>query len=143
MHKRLKKNLPLACACAILAATLAGCGNLSRIDGQGRSDAPAWPDPSLAMQPAGSYPDLYHLSMVKEGMNKDQLYELIGRPHFQEGFYVREWDYLFHIPTADGDELCQYKILFDRNRTARTLLWRTPACEAAAKAAMQSVKKPT
>ncbi|ARP86693.1 outer membrane protein assembly factor BamE [Bordetella genomosp. 9] len=142
MQKRFKQ-LPLACAGIVLGLTLAGCGNLSKIDSQGRSASPVWPDLSMAMQPKGSYPDLYHLSMVKAGMNKDQLYELIGRPHFQEGFYVREWDYLFHIPTAEGETLCQYKILFDRHRTARTLLWRTPACEEAAKLAMRNVKKPS
>lgn len=138
-----RKPWALAGAGALLALTLAGCGNLSKIDRDGHSAAPVWPDRSMAMQPQGSYPDLYHLSMVKTGMNKDQLYELLGRPHFQEGFYVREWDYLFHIPVAGGEELCQYKILFDRQRTARTLLWQTPACETAAKQAMEGVKKPT
>ena len=36
-------------------------------------------------------------SYDRSGMNKDQLYNLIGRPHFSEGLYgVEEWDYAFN-----------------------------------------------
>lgn len=36
--------------------------------------------------------------MVERGMNKDQLYNLLGRPHFSEGLYgVREWTMLLII----------------------------------------------
>lgn len=125
----------------VLSLALTGCANLSAIDSQGHSESPVWPEPSAAMQEQGSYPNLDNLAMVRAGMNKDQLYGLIGRPHFKEGFYVREWDYIFHIPGADGDTLCQYKIMFDSDRTARSLLWRTAACEEAANQAMPSRKK--
>lgn len=140
MQQRLKP-LALACAGAMLSVVLGACANLSKIDDEGRTASPVWPDAWTATQPKGSYPDLYHLSMVKAGMTKDQLYELLGRPHYQEGFRVREWDYLFHIPTAGGEELCQYKVLFDRHRLARSFYWRTPSCEAAANKAMAAARK--
>jgi outer membrane protein assembly factor BamE (lipoprotein component of BamABCDE complex) len=136
MQQRLKSHV-LACAGLMLSLALAGCGNLSKVDDHGQSASPVWPDIALATRPQGSYPDLNQLAMVKAGMNKDQLYDLLGRPHFQEGFFmVREWDYLFHVQTPAGDELCQYKVLFDRDRTARSFYWRTPSCEADVKKAM-------
>src|SRR5690606_5044560 len=44
----------------------------------------------------GSYPNIDNLRQVGDGITRDQLYDLLGRPHFAEGFRVREWDYLFH-----------------------------------------------
>lgn len=39
----------------------------------------------------------------KGGMNKDQIYQLAGRPHFAEGMSgVREWDYLFNFTGPEG-----------------------------------------
>lgn len=44
----------------------------------------------------GSWPNWDNVRMVERGMNKDQIYYLLGRPHFSEGLYgVREWDYAF------------------------------------------------
>jgi outer membrane protein assembly factor BamE (lipoprotein component of BamABCDE complex) len=139
------KPCAAAYAALMLSLALAGCGNLSKVDDHGQAALPVWPDIALATRPKGSYPDPSHLAMVKAGMNKDQLYDLLGRPHFQEGFFmVREWDYLLHVQTATGDELCQYKVLFDRDRTARSFYWRTTSCEAAVKEAMPAdVKKDT
>ena len=48
-------------------------------------------------------------------MNKDQLYYLIGRPHFEEGLYgVREWDYAFNYRENGVHKICQFKIGFDK-----------------------------
>ena len=51
-------------------------------------------------------------------MNKDQIYQLIGRPHFREGLYgVREWDYLFNY-REDGElKTCQYKTVRIKTKT--------------------------
>ena len=57
-------------------------------------------------------------------MNKDQIYELIGRPHFQEGLYgVREWDYLFNYRENGEHKTCQFKILFDKDKNAQLFYW--------------------
>ena len=71
------------------------------------------------------------LSMVlgRIGMNKDQIYELIGRPHFQEGLYgVREWDYLFNYRENGEHKTCQYKILFDKDKNAQSFFWLPEGC---------------
>src|SRR5699024_3695273 len=76
----------------------------------------------------GTFPNLSSLKEVKAGMTKDQLYYLLGRPHFGEGIVaVREWDYLFHFHTpgqgTDGVTTCQYKVLFDKDNITRDFHW--------------------
>lgn len=66
-------------------------------------------------------------------MTKDQLYGLLGRPHFNEGFIqVREWNYLMQISadgTAQGDVVtCQLKILFDEGMRAASYHWKPTNC---------------
>lgn len=125
-----------ACVGVLLALTLTGCGSLSRIDDRGTTASPVWPELKDATTPDGIHPDPARLAMVKAGMTKDHLYHLLGRPHFLEGFFfVREWDYLFHLQTPSGDMTCQYKVLFDKDMLARQFYWRESACEAAANAA--------
>lgn len=140
MWKSMKRHA-LPCAALLAALLAAGCGNLSKVDGNGTTASPVWPDldPKNVTLPNGTYPDPRQLAMVKAGMTKDQLYHLLGRPHFLEGFlFVREWDYLFHLPSASGDLACQYKVLFDRDERARQFYWKDEACEAAAKAAVEA-----
>ncbi|XOT98610.1 outer membrane protein assembly factor BamE, partial [Alcaligenes pakistanensis] len=71
----------------------------------------------------GSYPNIDNLRQVREGVTRDQLYDLLGRPHFAEGFKVREWDYLFHFNTAQGIKTCQFKVLFDQDMLGRSFYW--------------------
>ncbi len=115
----------------VLAASmmLAACGNLSKVDDKGTTQEPVWPDPQNVTFKNGSYPNVDNLRMVGQGMSKDQLYNLLGRPHFNEGLVgVREWDYWFHFRTPQGDVSCQYKILFDSDKRAQSFLWKEPAC---------------
>ena len=131
------KHHAAPCAALLLALALSGCGNLSKIDDRGASAAPVWPemtDTTMTLR-EGIYPDPAKLALVKPGMTKDQLYHLLGRPHFLEGFFfVREWDYLFRLQTPAGDKACQYKILFDKDVLAQQFLWREKDCEEAARA---------
>ena len=117
----------LSTACAVVL-TLAGCGTLSDVDRDGRTDTPIFPDLNDATFKTGSYPNLADLRQVREGMTRDQLYALLGRPHFAEGFKVREWDYLFHFDRAGVTQTCQYKVLFDADRIARSVYWSPDAC---------------
>ncbi|OFS83163.1 Outer membrane protein A [Oligella urethralis] len=119
-------------AAAILAAlSLAACGNLSKVDEHGMTDDPVWPEVDRVTfnNKMGTFPDLSALKEVKAGMTKDQLYYLLGRPHFGEGFAgVREWDYLFHFHTpgqgTNDVTTCQFKALYDRDYFTRSFFWR-------------------
>ncbi|MGL4767356.1 MAG: OmpA family protein [Formosimonas sp.] len=62
--------------------------------------------------------DLDDLNTVDSGMNKEQVWRLIGRPHFKEGpFGVRVWDYAFRFRQADGSyQVCQYQVHYTKKR---------------------------
>lgn len=116
---------------AIVASlALAGCGTLSQVNEQGQTDNPVFPEIDDATFNTGSYPNLDNLRQVRDGVTRDQLYDLLGRPHFSEGFKVREWDYLFHFNTAEGRKTCQFKVLFDQDKIARNFHWAPEACAA-------------
>ncbi|USP49606.1 outer membrane protein assembly factor BamE [Alcaligenes faecalis] len=113
----------------LIVQALAACGNLSQISEKGATDEPIWPEAKRTSSDEGSYPTLDSLRLVAPGMTKDQLYNLLGRPHFSEGLLgVREWDYLFHFNTAQGDVTCQYKILFDKDKHAQSFFWKPESC---------------
>ena len=111
------------------AALLAGCSNLSTVDEQGHTDNPVWPDVKNVTfnhdgSQKGSHVTKESLELVQVGMNKDQMYNLIGRPHFKEGVRVREWDYVFN----NAGTQCQFKILFDKNMNVGSTLWNPTNC---------------
>ncbi|XXQ67860.1 outer membrane protein assembly factor BamE [Neisseriaceae bacterium B1] len=114
------------------AIALAACGSTgTHVKADGTSDELHWPKPESTTfnKDRGTFPNLENLSKIRSGMSKDQLYDLIGRPQFNEGFRVREWDYLFHFNTpgqgTEGVTTCQYKVLFDSQKYARSFHWRT------------------
>ncbi|HDR1022775.1 TPA: OmpA family protein [Pasteurella multocida] len=119
---------------AVAATTLVACGNLSKVTDEGTSDNLVWPkiDESVFNHDGsqfGSWPNWDNVRMVERGMNKDQLYNLLGRPHFAEGLYgVREWDYAFNYRENGVHKICQYKILFDKNMNAQNFFWYPNGC---------------
>lgn len=110
------------------AVILSACGTLSQVDNAGQTDEPVFPDVDKVNFKTGSFPNLDNLRLIDKDMTRDQLYNLIGRPHFSEGFKVREWDYLFHFRTDDGVKTCQYKILFDKDYLAQSFFWKPDEC---------------
>jgi len=107
---------------------LAGCGTLSSVSSDGKTDNPVFPKPDDVSLKTGTFPNVDSLAQVQEGVTRDQIYELIGRPHFSEGFQVREWDYLFHFRTPQGVRTCQFKIVFDKDKVARSFYWSPEDC---------------
>ena len=78
----------------------------------------------------GTFPNLDNLRAVAPGVTKDQLYDLLGRPHFSEGLAgPREWDYIFHFRKPGGGvTTCQYKAIFDKDYKAQTFHWLPAGC---------------
>ncbi|MGN7086468.1 outer membrane protein assembly factor BamE, partial [Neisseria sp. P0001.S005] len=73
---------------------------------------------------------------MRPGLTKDDIYKILGRPHYDEGMVgVREWDYLFHFYTpgvgvdpentsgVEGITTCQYKVIYDKDKFARSFFW--------------------
>ena len=119
---------------ALLAAgALAGCGSLSHgitKDGT-HAQQLVWPQPTDAnpLHHGGTFPNLDNLRQVRAGLTKNQIIALIGAPHFNEGFVgVREWNYLFNFRTEGAVAQCEYKILFDDKKLARSFYWNPESC---------------
>ena len=117
-----------------VALAVAACGNLSKVTDEGTTENPVFPKIAESEfnhdgSQFGSWPNWENVRQIERGMNKDQIYNLIGRPHFEEGLYgVREWDYLFNY-REDGElKTCQYKILFDKNQNAQSFYWLPEGC---------------
>lgn len=110
------------------------CGNLSKISADGATDDPVWPKIERAGvnysgSQAGTWPNWDNVRQVEAGMNKDQLYYLLGRPHFSEGmFNVREWDYVFNYRENGEQKVCQYKVLFDKDMNVAQQWWLPNGC---------------
>lgn len=99
------------------------------ISAEGVAGEVVFPDISRAYEKDGTFPRLDDLRLVQAGMTKEQLYALLGAPHFAEGFFrVKEWDYLFHFRTDAGVKTCQFKILFDREYISRSQHWQPADC---------------
>lgn len=129
-----KSNILRYIALSGIALSLAACGNLSKITDEGTTDNPVFPEISDSVfnsdgTQEGSWPNWENVRQIERGMNKDQLYNLIGRPHFSEGLYgVREWDYVFHYRENGEHKVCQYKVLFDKNMDAQSFYWYPNGC---------------
>jgi len=121
-----------ALVCGVAMGLLAGCGtrHVSRdISPDGVAAEVVFPAPQRAVLKEGTFPNLDNLRQVGAGVSKEQLYHLLGRPHFREGYAgVREWDYLFHFRDEGGVTTCQYKVIFDREYLARSFHWQPEAC---------------
>ncbi|MCE1177066.1 MAG: OmpA family protein [Burkholderiales bacterium] len=109
--------------------TLTGCAGTA-VTEKGTTEQPVWPkwDSVTFNNTKGTFPDLQSLSQVRTGMTKDQLYYLLGRPQYNDGWRPVEWNYLFHFNTpgqgTNDVTTCQYKVLFDKNTYARSFYWK-------------------
>ena len=115
---------------ALIATVVAltGCAGTA-VTEKGTTEQPVWPkwDSVTFNNTKGTFPDLQSLSQVRTGMTKDQLYYLLGRPQYNDGWRPVEWNYLFHFHTpgqgTDDVTTCQYKVLFDKDTYARSFYW--------------------
>lgn len=119
----------------LAAVLLAGCGNVSQGVAKDGSSAQqlVWPAPDdvTPMHRGGTFPEPAAVRAVHAGMNKQQIALLIGYPHFEEGVWgVREWNYVFNLRDGDSDNVtvCQFKILFDDQKLARSFYWKPEDC---------------
>lgn len=131
-------NLRTSKVALLLAATaiaVSGCGNISHgVSSDGTSaDTLVWPalSETTPMHRGGTLPGIDDVRKVRPGLNKNQVADLIGFPHFSEGVWgVREWNYVFNFRDAGSDTLvtCQFKILFDTNKLVRSTYWSPESC---------------
>lgn len=88
-----------------------------------------FPELDKAWIKQGMFPNSENLSKIRAGVSKDQLYQLIGFPHFSEGNYAREWDYIMKFDMPDETvKTCQYKVIFDKQYAAQEFYWSPADC---------------
>lgn len=88
-----------------------------------------FPELDKAWQKEGQYPNSENLSKIRPGIVKDELYQLIGRPHFSEAQHAREWDYIMKFRQADDSvKICQYKVIFDKDYKGQQFYWKPADC---------------
>jgi OOP family OmpA-OmpF porin len=122
-----------AAALVALLGVLQGCASsVSRLSNDGKSDEIVFPDiEKNAWLKEGTFPNIDNLRSVAPGMTKEQLYALLGRPHFREGMWgVREWDYVFNFRKDGGAgvETCQYKVIYAPDLHVRSTHWKPETC---------------
>lgn len=79
-----------------------------------------FPDATKAWQKGGTIVNQNDIAKIQVGTTKDEIRQLIGTPHFSEGFNAREWDYILKFYDANNRvETCQYKIIFGNNYEGR------------------------
>lgn len=128
----MKHTLRIAIAMIFSTILLSACGttHVSRdISPQGVAGEVVFPSVDGIVLKEGTFPNIESLRQVGSGVTKDQLYYLLGRPHFREGYYgVREWDYLFHFRKGSEVVTCQYKVIFDEEHHGRSFHWAPASC---------------
>ena len=128
----MKNNLSHYCLLATTALflTVSGCAQKNIMPtwhltpgaqkGSVNPDELVFPDLNKAWQKGGTIVNHQDIANIKVGTTKDELYKLIGTPHFSEGFNAREWDYILKFYDANNTvETCQYKIIFDDSYEGR------------------------
>ena len=119
---------------AALAAAALATGACTRtvsdgVDEQGVPDETKWHDLSYdESMKIATTPNHENLSKLRAGMNKRDLYQLLGTPHFREMFGAREWDYLFKYQEGEETKFCEFKIVFDNDKLAGTFHWNPADC---------------
>lgn len=73
------------------------------------------------------------LRQIRPGLDKDQVRQILGNPHFTEGlFFVKDWNYLIDLVMPQGDRQdCQLQLQFDDDAKLAATHWQTAACAAA------------
>lgn len=123
-------------AAAITAVmVLAGCASPPNNDRtELREAGDGFPALDSNWYDGGRFVEPENILRISEGQTKDQVRQLIGNPHFSEGFFgVREWNYVFNLYTGEsgGDYItCQYQVHFDDDMALDNTRWRDVQCPA-------------
>jgi OmpA-OmpF porin, OOP family len=133
---------------------LAGCATTGHHNATGQGDADkghadeavVFPDPAHSLMPEGSFVNLENLRNVSVGMTKQQLRDLLGAPHFNEGVIaVRQWNYIFDFRPHEGGSdtiTCQYQVQFDKQYRASAIYWKPESCKSVLDEAEAAVAPP-
>ncbi|MCW4153703.1 OmpA family protein [Halomonas sp. 18H] len=146
MHSGIHRNVARVLGIAGMAVLgLHGCasssqqptGEPSQSASTSKATSPAqqevtFPDLDSAWIEDGTYVNIHNLRKMQERLSKDQVVDLLGTPHFDEGLFgVHEWNYIFNLPDGNGGyRVCQYQIQYDEEMQSESMHWKSSACAA-------------
>ncbi len=139
---KILKMLGITTVAVALSACTVGTINSVTKDGKLATDNIIWPaieDADLSYNGTpGSWPNMVSARSVEPGMTKEQIYQLVDVPHYNEGFGaiggIREWNYTFNFRENGEHKICQMKVLFTNkpfskdNMTAGSVFWNPAKC---------------
>lgn len=109
-----------------------GCAtSVSKLSKEGKVEEVIFPDIKEAWRRDGTLPSTESLTKITPNLSKDNIYALLGSPHFDEGFgAVREWDYIFNFKNEvlNRDETCQFKVIFNPKMQVQETFWKPGDC---------------
>ena len=134
------KNLSKVGILAASVFAITGCMGMKQvsqnISNEGKIAAEDINFPALekAWQKDGQFANRENLSKIRPGVAKDELFQLIGMPHFNESNRAREWDYILKFHQDDDSvKVCQYKVIFDEKFKGQEFYWLPADCAQYAK----------
>ncbi len=118
---------------AVLLLSVTGCTrNIStNLTDDGRVSASdlVFPEQDTAWRKEGRIVEVDDVAKIRPGVNKEALYQLIGPPHFSEGYKAREWDYILNFYDNNQQvKVCQYKVIFDKEYKGQEFYWSPADC---------------
>ncbi|MBP5978695.1 MAG: OmpA family protein [Halomonas sp.] len=129
-NMNIKAALGVASMTAVL--TLAGCASPPNNDRtELRDEGDGFPALNKNWYAGGQFVNPDDVLRITKGQTKDQVRQLIGNPHFTEGFFgVREWNYVFNLYTGNGNDYitCQYQVHFADDMALESTRWREAQC---------------
>ncbi|NOG31359.1 OmpA family protein [Halomonas sp. TBZ9] len=134
MHTNPMFKAALGAAGMAAIVTLAGCASPPNNDRTDLVEAgDGWPALDDKWYDGGKFVEPEAILRIRETQSKHQVRQLLGDPHFSEGFFgVREWDYVFNLYTGEGNDYltCQYKVIYDDDMALESTHWRDQQCPA-------------
>lgn len=120
-----------------VALALSACGSMNNIDADGNfvnKDIKWGKIENSTFKTSGKQHGMWisgaDVQKIKDVKTKAQLYKLLDRPHYHEGFVnVREWNYILNYTTADQKVAhCQLKVTFNKDMEVKNLLAHPAGC---------------
>lgn len=110
--------------------SLTACTNMvsKGVNDQGVAETVIFPEIKKSWLPTGIFANPTNVRNIAPDVTKDDLYYLLGRPHFSEMHGAREWDYILKFRQGKNIQTCQYKVIFDTNMTGQSFHWLPENC---------------
>ena len=72
--------------------------------------------------------EMQKIGLLDVGLNKSQIRHILGNPHFKEGFFAKQWNYIVDIKNENGSyKRCEVQFEFEKS-IAQQMKWKDGVC---------------